>query len=172
MKKKTALIFGLMLTTLLSFGSGMVIGQTSKELPRLTTACETRIGGVLLGVNDGFSSLTSCPKTTRKVVLGEEKNSFEGAVNIGTIKFVGFLSDSAQIALLDKNGKTYLMDRSLESDRKWSYDSSRDLPNGVNVGDVVRWTPYVFLTSDGKIWYYEYVADSQGWIGPLGEPTE
>mgnify|MGYP000948394259 CR=1 FL=1 len=170
MKKKTALIFGLMLTTLLSFGSGMVIGQTSKELPRMTTACETK-AGLVHGFDDGFSVLKKCPIGSRKVVLGE-KNSFEGAVNIGTIKFVGFLSDSAQIVLLDKNGKTYLMDRSFESDRKWFYDSSRDLPDGVNVSDIVRWTPYVFLTSEGKIWYYEYVADSQGWIGPLGEPTE
>lgn len=171
MKKKSALIFGLILVTILSFGSGIVIGQTSKELPRMTTACETK-SGLVHGFDDGFSILKKCPIGSRKVVLGEENNSSEGAVNVGAVRFVGFLSDSSQIALLDKNGKTYLMDRSFESDRKWSYDSSRDLPDGVGVGNIVRWTPYVFLTSEGKIWYYEYISDSHGWIGPFGAPTE
>lgn len=171
MKRKVVLVFGFVLVILLSFGSGVVLSQTSKELPRVTTACETK-AGLIHGFDDGFSILKKCPMGSRKVVLGEEINSSEGAANVGMVRFVGSLPDSAQIALLDKNGKTYLMDRSSESDKKWSYDSSRNLPDGVSVGDIIRWTPYMFLTSEGKIWYYEYVADSHGWIGPFETPTE
>ena len=54
MKKKSALIFGLVLVILLSFSSGMVWGE-SKELPRVETACEGKAGVLLAKDEDNFS---------------------------------------------------------------------------------------------------------------------
>jgi len=166
MKNKTVLVFGLLLVVLLSFSSGVVLSQTSKELPRLETACETK-AGLIHGFNDGFSILKKCSKGSRQVVLGEKSGSTNEAVNMGDIKFLGFLSDAPYVAILDTAGKTYLMDRTTDDLKQdWSLDGSRTLPSEVNVNDIVSWNPYMFLTADGNIWYFQYITDPK-WIGPF-----
>ena len=106
-------------------------------------------------------------------ILGEKQSSTNEAVNVGDIKFVGFLSDYPNIAVLDTAGKTYLMDRMTDDiNQKWSLDNSRTLPDGVNVNDIVSWNPYMFLTADGNIWYFESVADNPKWMGPITYKVE
>lgn len=160
MKKKPVLAFGLILVVLLFLGSGVVWGETTKELPRLTTACETKIGGLLFGVNDSFSSLKSCPKNSRKVILGENQTGNEGNLTVPESGKIAFVNGS--MALM-KDGTVWMYnvnalvwDRAdFNDDGKGDYDIT---DTGVSYKDIIQWYSggnLSFLTKNGDYWLYD-----------------
>jgi hypothetical protein len=157
MKKKSALIFGLLLVVLLSFGSGIVLGKDEKEIPRLTTACENK-AGLIHGFDDDFSVLKKCPKGSRKVTLGVDNSSSNtntGSLNAGKVAFVSFEGTSPiYYYVLDKDGKAWVTD-SIVEENILNRDSRIDLPSGINVGDVADWSNEVFVTKAGDVYVYK-----------------
>lgn len=160
MKKKSALILGPVLLFLLSISTVTVWGKNTEELSRLTTVCESKVGGILFGVNDGFSNLKFCPKNTRKVLIGEEQNTSVGENLIvpksGNIAFVG-----GSIALM-KNGtvwmynvNTSLWDKAdFNGDGKGDYDITE---TGISYENIIQWYSggnLSFLTNKGEYWLY------------------
>jgi hypothetical protein len=148
MKKKSALIFGLVLLTLLSFGSGVVLSQSSKELPRVETACETK-AGLIHGFDDGFSILKKCPKGSRQILLGEKPVSGDSSSIFGKILFI----DGAYALLNDGTVWNYgFGDDGEES--VWRRVDALTV-SGVNPSDIVQWGYSGFLTKTGDV-YLKY----------------
>ncbi len=162
MKKKSVLVFGLVLVTLLSFGSGMVIGQTSDDLPRVTTACETK-AGLIHGFGDGFSILKKCPKGSRTVNLGlpqvTNTGSTGGDLNAGDVAFTSYDSDRNFVYVLDKDGKGWFLQ--INEMQLFERNVAFDLPTGVLMTDVVSWNQGAFILKSGKV----YVNTGEGgWV--------
>lgn len=157
MKKKSALIFGLVLVILLSFGSGMVIGQTSNELPRVTTACETKTG-LIHGFDDGFSIINKCSKGSRRIALGEKSNTTND-FNLGDVLFIGaetLLKDGSVISFTPDyiNGKYYWE----KTDRKVPVDTS----------EIVQWfgssQENFFITKSGDVYAWTQTDTGNAWV--------
>ena len=151
--KKITVILGLTVA-FLALGAYKVFGQTSA---RITTACEST-NGALYAVDDGFSSLTSCSKRQRLVLLGEPSGT--GVGTVGSIVFIH------NYLVLSRDGKIWHKD---SADSEWMNDS---LPNTVPIDTslIVKWTFDHFLDTDGNYWGWIYGADGQGqWIN-LGQP--
>lgn len=144
MKKKAALIFGFGLTVLLSVGTGVVIGQTSGDLPRVNVACENK-AGLIQGFDDGFSILKKCSKGSRQVVLGEKSVSQDDQ-QIGAGK-IAFLTGSMN-QVLKEDGTVWWYD---EMSSEWQEDTERAITK-VNIEDIVQWNVTSFLTKDGNVW--------------------
>ena len=163
MKKKTALIFGLILLVILSWGSGVVIGQTSSELPRMEVACESRDGSVR-GFNDGFSILKKCPKGFRKISLGQtlatsSGNTTTGNLNAGNISFVSFNGDRNLVYVLDKNGKAWFIQ--INEMELFERNSNFDLPTSVSIDNVVGWNYGSFVLKTGEVYLN---TGENGWV--------
>lgn len=167
MKKKSALVFGLVLVILLSLGSGIVIGQTSSELPRVEMACENK-AGLIHGFDDGFSILKKCPKSSRKVVLGSvSTGNSGGGLEAGEVSFISYSEEKDQVYVLDKNGKAWFYKINDDPVLFQRY-SSLDLPTGVNINDVVGWNQGSFILKNGNV----YVNTGEGGWMLVGFGTE
>ncbi|MCW1948980.1 MAG: hypothetical protein KIH89_000840 [Candidatus Shapirobacteria bacterium] len=152
MKKKSALVFGFGLMVLLSVGTGIVIGQTSGELPRVTTACENK-AGLIQGFDDGFSILKKCSKGSRQVVLGE-KSTMNGDVSVeGKIAFV-----DRNYVLLD-DGTVWNYEFGDGGDVAGWFEATNLRITDLNVSDIVDWSSYSFVTKQGNL----FIKHNNGW---------
>ena len=157
MKKKLLMAVLLLVIGLLAIGVGKILAQ-SVTLPRVKTACETKLGGILVAVNDGFSSLKSCPGASRAVTLGEAAfsgnvRSSDNGVWLGKVAFF-YPGDSMDVpSVLDINGGIWEL--SYGSDPQWWLTGTK-LPNGMAVSDILYWAHLGFMTKDGRI----YILDS------------
>ncbi len=149
MKKKSALIFGLMFIGMLSLGTRMVWGEM-KSLPKVTTACESKTG-LLMVIDDGFSILKKCPKNFRKVTLGETTTT--GGVEDSNDLGIVF---SSQGYFLKENGQVWLYSPGDTGELEWAYYGN--IPVGVN--DIYQWDQGSFLTKDG-VFYVARFSDSK-----------
>ena len=137
----------------------MVLAQVVADLPRVTTACETKIGGLLMGIGDGFSSLKSCPGGSRKVVLGEVVTSTGGEGGVvpttGTIAFIG------QSKVLKNDGSVWYFHEDYETDPpilEWREDAFMRIV-GVDIKTILQWNEKFFVTTNGSV----YKMDIDGW---------
>jgi hypothetical protein len=167
MKNKLVLIPIFLFVGLLAVGTKIVLAVVT--LPRVTTACETKIGGVLMGIDDGFSSLKKCPANSRKVVLGEVGTSTgdEGSV-IGPGD-IAFIDDNGYA--LNKNGQVWKYGY-WGGSIKWKMGYNETLPNEVTVDEILQWKKDSFLTKSGDFWVYTNDAnDVYFWskAGPMVE---
>jgi hypothetical protein len=174
MKKKLILASFLVVFGLIVLGTEKVLAATITTLPRLTTACETKIGGILLGVDDNFSTIKSCPGNSRKVTLGEASQNEGGNVPVGNVAFISNDLGNYGYVLL-KNDETwfiYMHDSGDGNDRyiTWEKDETRNLPDGLHASSIVQWTNYQFLTDKGVIYKYNDYLDSPKWE-KLGDPV-
>jgi len=148
MKKKSALIFVVVLLGLFSLGTGIVWGEAN-SLTRVTVVCEGKTG-LLLTVDDGFSILKKCPKGTRKVILGEEKVS-----EVSNESEVVFISN---FNFLKKNGEIWNYSPGDQGIFEWSYKGK--LPGDLKTDDIYQWDENSFLTKEGKF----YVNQFGSWV--------
>jgi hypothetical protein len=146
MKKKSALIFGLVLIIILSFGSGMVIGQNSEELPRVEVACESK-AGLIHGFNDGFSILKKCPKGSRRVVLGDKSTLSNDPKITSNIVFI----DREYVLLND--GTVWSYDFGGDQNPAGWYEATDLKITGLNVSDILDWSQYGFVTKQGNVYF-------------------
>jgi hypothetical protein len=150
MKKKLVLVSGFLVIGLLALGAKMVVAAVT-TLPRLTTACETKVGGVLMGIDDGFSSLKTCPGNSRKVNLGEGSQGGSKIFTENDVVFVYNIAESRYI--LKGDGKVWKGSMTKVSDNfEWERVAERDLPVGITVNDLYSWTSDTFSTKSGEIW--------------------
>jgi hypothetical protein len=149
-------MLGLVGIGFLTLGVTVVLGQVS-NLPRVTTACETKFGGVLMGIDDGFSSLKTCPGNSRKVILGESNTT--GGGGLPTAANVLFLGGST---LMNDGTVWYYLDGS-----GWVLDNDRTLPATVSPTDVIQWGDDYFMTKSGEIYRHVY---GQPWQN-IGAPN-
>jgi hypothetical protein len=153
MKNKLFLIPVFLFAALLVVGAKIVLAQTA-GLPRVTTACETKIGGVLMGIGDGFSSLKTCPGNSRKVVLGEVGTGTGGGGSVIGPGDIAFITDDG--FALTKGGVIWKYGY-WGGVVKWTSDNNK-LPEGVSVDEILQWTKNSFLTKSGDFWVYTYDA--------------
>ena len=146
MKNKSVWVFGLVLVALLSFGSGMVIGQTSNELPRVEVACENK-AGLIHGFDDGFSILKKCPKGSRRVMLGEKSILNDDPKISGNIAFI----DNDYVLLND--GTVWNYDFGGDQNPVGWYEATGLKITGLNVSDILDWSIYSFATKQGDVYF-------------------
>jgi hypothetical protein len=149
MKNKLCLVSVLVFLGLVAWGAEKVWAITT-ALPRVTTACETKIGGLLLGIGDGFSSLKSCPGGSRKVTLGEESQNSDtsGQIGAGDILFITELNKT----ILKKDGTAWWYD---DMGKSWRQDTYKTLPTGFDIKTIVQWSGNMFLTQNGGYLYVD-----------------
>jgi hypothetical protein len=134
--------------------TGKVLAQI--ELPRITTACESKTGQIF-AFSDGFSSLMSCPSKTRRVILIGEKgdkgdqgepgiqgiqgvSGTNGVSGAGNIAFISTTEGYATYLTID--GKYY---------RNGYYGEIPDVP--IPVSRIRQWNNIVFLDDAGNVWW-------------------
>lgn len=165
MKNKIIWSFGVVLFGLSVFGTGLVVGQNSGELPNLTTACETK-AGLLFGINDGFSILKKCPGNSQMVTLGQT-NGDDEEVNIPGMAFM--TTEGANIWLLTETGDVYSLDI---NDRDWRLQNDKKIEGNL-VSGISQWFVNSYLTKNGEIFalVYDEELGKETWI-LVGLPTE
>lgn len=149
MKNKTVWFLGLVLFGFLVFGTGMVVGQGSNELPKLTTACETK-AGLIFGMGDGFSILKKCPGNSRMVALGGTGNETGsgGQINIGGVVY--FSNSGEGPWILKEDGTIWNYGES----GSWEKNERRStLP--VTVDQVLYWDYNSLITRSGDIYRFD-----------------
>lgn len=158
MKSKKKLILILFLIGLTSFTTSKVLGQ-SVNLPRVTTACESKVG-LLVVIDDGFSVLKKCPKNSRKVILGELTEG-DGSQQIGAGE-IAFLTGSMN-HVLKKDGTVWWYD---DMDKIWKEDIEKKV-FGIEIDNIIQWNVASLLTKDGNIW----IPDNGVWVN-MGVPGQ
>lgn len=153
MKKKSALIFGFGLVILLSVATGMVIGQTSDDLPRVEVACENKTG-LIHGFDDGFSILKKCPNGSRQIILGEKSISNDDSNISGKIAFI----DHEYVLLND--GTVWGYDFGGDQNPIGWYEATVLNITDLNVSDILDWSLYSFVTKKGDV----YFKDNDHWF--------
>lgn len=164
MKNKLVLVSVFVFLGLVAVGTKVVIGlgQVIPALPRVSTACETKIGGILMGFNDGFSTLRSCPGNSRKVILGEEKTVSTdngGIMGKGDIIFVN------NRRFLTRDGSVWMYYET-ENGFNWVKESSKGLP--VAPEEILNWNDGVILAKDGSVYVY---GSGSVWVKAVPMPT-
>lgn len=146
------LVLGLLVTTRVVWAE--------VTLPRITTACESKMGA-LLSVNDGFSLLDKCRDNQRLVVLGEQAQNGRGTIGAGNVLFMGEY-------ILTKDGKVWWNDGT-----HWINDVDKDIPPEISLSSIVDWAQanLIFMTTDGSIYKYIWPGNGMpsGWKN-LGHP--
>ena len=157
MKKKSALIFGLILICLLLFGGKTILGHNLiNDLPKLTIVCENK-AGLLHGFDDGFSVLKKCPKGTREIALGEKSTNNNIS---GKVLFVGPMT-------LLNDGTVWEFGSDYQNNVFSFHKTERTIP--VSAVDVVQWyganQENFFVTRNGDIYVWTQISGlTNGWV--------
>ena len=157
MRNKLLTVSVILVLVAVLFGVGSVLAETL--LPRVKTACESPLGGILSKDNgDGFNRIKACPKGMREVALGEELTSTGGgAINVGNVAFVADdVQSNKAVWVLRTDGTAWFMDTTYGMERLWINDQNRDLPiidgKRMSVGEVASWSHNVFITKEGVVY--------------------
>jgi hypothetical protein len=164
MKNKLALAGFLMFLGLIIVIGAKAVWAVTTTLPRLTTACESKVG-LLMGVEDNFSILKKCPGGSRKVMLGEAQvqndNGQGSGVSSGGIMGSGeiaFISDSQ---ILKNDGTIWEYVENKDKSGQWvEKNNGQKIP--VLVTDVLQWNTSSLLTNEGV--FYILAEDGSSWI--------
>ena len=130
----------------LLLGASLVTVYAQQNIPQVATACETK-SGALSAFNDGFSSLTECPKNSRVVSLGQPQTG-GGSQGAGEIAFA--YSNN----VLKKDGTVWMF-----YNGSWNpIDAPWDrVP--IDTSQIVQWSSYSLLDTDGNVWIQDYTAN-------------
>lgn len=167
MKKKLLLISVFLFLGLMAVGAKV---WAADLFPRVEYACQSPTGVILALDSDGYSRIKTCPRGTRKVVLGQEAGEGGGS-GIGTVITVPnvVFMDGSTVLMTDGTVKYF-------SSGNWVKNEGKSvLPSGVLVTDIVTWGTDFFTTQGGEI--YQWISDPNdetyqlGWWTLIANPT-